>query len=210
MKYYKLSMDMERENDIICHFQNDYGIQQNALNTGKVFENWDDRFEFFYTKEEGDVWTDYLANDKGWFLVSNRLKTLLESVNTDIQFLKVGIKEINNGEDFKQYYIANIIKVVDALCLDKSEYFETEIEGIGTIYTVSKYGIYADRHYKTLKKLIKEYGKSNKQIAEDIIEFTSTPECRMVEKYGDKPEFYGYGQDKCFVFINFIKNYGSL
>ena len=73
MKYYKLSMDMERENDIICHFQNDYGIQQNALNTGKVFENWDDRFEFFYTKEEGDVWTDYLANDKGWFLVSNRL-----------------------------------------------------------------------------------------------------------------------------------------
>jgi len=145
MKYYKLSMDMERENDIICHFQNDYGIQQNALNTGKVFENWDDRFEFFYTKEEGDVWTDYLANDKGWFLVSNRLKTLLESVNTDIQFLKVGIKETNNGEDFKQYYIANIIKVVDALCLDKSEYFETEIEGIGTIYTVSKYGIYADK-----------------------------------------------------------------
>ena len=145
MKYYKLSMDMERENDIICHFQNDYGIQQNALNTGKVFENWDDRFEFFYTKEEGDVWTDYLANDKGWFLVSNRLKTLLESVNTDIQFLKVGIKETNNGEDFKQYYIANIIKVVDALCLDKSEYFETEIQGIGTIYTVSKYGIYADK-----------------------------------------------------------------
>lgn len=145
MKYYKLSMDMERENDIICHFQNDYGIHQNALNTGKVFENWDDRFEFFYTKEEGDVWTDYLANDKGWFLVSNRLKTLLESVNTDIQFLKVGIKETNNGEDFKQYYIANIIKVVDALCLDKSEYFETEIEGIGTMYTVSKYGIYADK-----------------------------------------------------------------
>ena len=145
MKYYKLSMDMERENDIICHFQNDYGIQQNALNTGKVFENWDDRFEFFYTKEEGDVWTDYLANDKGWFLVSNRLKTLLESINTDIQFLKVGIKETNNGGDFKQYYIANIIKVVDALCLDKSKYFETEIEGIGTIYTVSKYGIYADK-----------------------------------------------------------------
>lgn len=25
-----------------------------------------------------------------------------------------------------------------------------------------------------------------------------------------KIEFYGYGQDKCFVFINFMKNYGSL
>ena len=31
MKYYKLSMDMEREDDIICHYENDYGIRQNAL-----------------------------------------------------------------------------------------------------------------------------------------------------------------------------------
>ena len=38
--------------------------------------------------------------------------------------------------------------------------------------------------YKSLKYLINKYGKTNKQIAEDIIEFTSTPECRMVEKYG--------------------------
>lgn len=145
MKYYKLSMNMERENDIVCHYKNDYGIRQNALNTGRFFEDWDDRFEFFYVKEEGDVWTDYLANDKGWFLVSDRLKILLEAVNTDIQFLKVRIKEKNNEEAFDQYYIANIIKVVNALCLDKSQYFVTEIEGIGTIYTVSKYGIYADK-----------------------------------------------------------------
>ncbi len=145
MRYYKLSMDMERENDIVCHYQNDYGIQQNALNVGRFFEGWDDRFEFFYVKEEGDVWTDYLANDKGWFLVSDRLKILLEAVNTDIQFLKVRIKEKNNEEASDQYYIANIIKVVNALCLDKSQYFVTEIEGIGTIYTVSKYGIYADK-----------------------------------------------------------------
>ena len=57
MKYYKLSMNMERENDIVCHYKNDYGIRQNALNTGRFFEDWDDRFEFFYVKEEGDVWT---------------------------------------------------------------------------------------------------------------------------------------------------------
>ncbi len=145
MKYYKMQMDIERENDIVCHYVNDYGIQQNTLNVGKYFEGWDDRFEFFYTKEEGDIWTDYLANDKGWFLVSNKLKILLESVNTEIQFIKVKIKEKNNKNNFKEYYIANIIKSVDALCLDKSKYFATEIEGLGTIYTVSKYGIYADK-----------------------------------------------------------------
>jgi len=145
MKYYKLSMDMERENDIVCHYENDYGIRQNALNIGKNFEGWDNRFEFFYIKEEGDVWTDYLANDKGWFLVSDKLKKLLELVDTDIQFFKTNVKEKDSEDVANEYYIANIVKVVDALCLDKSQYFETEIEGMGIIYTVSKYGIYAEK-----------------------------------------------------------------
>ena len=145
MKYYKLSMDTERDNDIICHCQNDCGIQQNELIVGKVYKKWSDKFEFFYVKEEGDIWTDYLANDKGWFLVSNKLKTILDTVETDIQFLQVNIKEKNSEKKKKKYYIANVIKTVDALCLKKSKYFKTEIEDIGTIYTVSKYGIYADR-----------------------------------------------------------------
>ena len=144
MKYYKLSMDMERENDIVCHYENDYGIQQNALNIGEKFDKWDDRFAFFYTKEEGDVWTDYLANDKGWFLISSKLKELLELINTDIQFFATKIKK-NSGDVVTGYYVANVIKVVDALCLDKSQYFETEIEGLGILYTVSKYGIYAEK-----------------------------------------------------------------
>ena len=145
MKYYKLSMDMERKNDIVCHFSDDYGIQQNSLNIGIFFEKWDKRFELFYIKEEGDIWTDYLANDKGWFLVSNKLKGILESVNTEVQFLKVKVKEKNSKESYNEYYIANIIKIVNALCLDISRYFKTKIDGIGTVFTVSKYGIYADK-----------------------------------------------------------------
>lgn len=145
MRYYKLSMDMEREHDIVCHYENDFGIKQNELNIGKIYNGWDNRFEFYYDTKEGDIWTDYLANDKGWFVVSDKLKELLESINTDIQFLSVKIKEKNNDNGINQYYIANIIKVVDALCLEKSQYFTTEIEGMGTIYTVSKYGIYAEK-----------------------------------------------------------------
>lgn len=145
MKYYKLSVDMEREHDIVCHYKNDFGIQQNALNVGKVFNDWDGRFEFYYEKTDGDIWTDYLANDKGWFLVSDKLKALLESINTSIQFLAVGVREKDDDKVINQYYVANIIKVVDALCLEKSQYFTTEIEGMGTIYTVSKYEIYAEK-----------------------------------------------------------------
>ena len=145
MKYYKLSMDMERENDIVCHYQNDYGIQQNVFNVGRFYENWDGKFEFYYNKMEGHVLTDYLANDKGWFVVSNRLQSILQKLNTEIQYLPVRIVEENSNENLEEYYIANITRVVDALCLEKSLYFETEIPSIGTIYTVSKYCIYDER-----------------------------------------------------------------
>ena len=71
-------------------------------------------------------------------MISSKLKKLLELVNTDIQFFATKVKEKNNEDVINEYYVANIVKVVDALCLDKSQYFETEIEGIGIIYTVSK------------------------------------------------------------------------
>ena len=145
MKYYKLTMDMERKNDIVCHYENNFNIQQNTFSVGKVFKGWNNKFYFYYDKQEGYVATDYLANDKGWFLVSNKLKRLLEGMNTEIQFLSIRIIEKSSNEELIGYYIANITKLVDALCLEKSEYFETEIPGIGTIYTVSKYGIFAEK-----------------------------------------------------------------
>ena len=52
MKYYKLSMDMKREKDIVCHYKNDFGIQQNELNVGKPYKGWDGKFEFYYDKQE--------------------------------------------------------------------------------------------------------------------------------------------------------------
>jgi len=69
-------MDMERENDIVCHYENDFGIQQNELIVGKVFDGWDNSFKFIFDKSEGSVAADYLANDKGWFVVSGKLKKI--------------------------------------------------------------------------------------------------------------------------------------
>ena len=63
-------------------------------------------------------------------------------MNSDIQFIEVGIYDIEGKNTEKKYYIANILKVVDALCLDKSDYFGTYIEGKGMVYSVSQYGIY--------------------------------------------------------------------
>ena len=116
MKYYKLSMEMNRENDIICHFDDKFTIPQNALIMGKYFNQWDDKTVIRFSIEEGSVWTDYLANDKGWFLVSEKLKKILESVDTDIQFLKVTVEEYNGLRLSRKYYCANVLQVVGALC----------------------------------------------------------------------------------------------
>lgn len=144
MRYYKLSMDMKRENDVILHCKNCSKIGLTTFVTGKYYSE-NHSITFYYDKKEGNVWTDYLANDKGWFIVSERFKIMLQKMNSDIQFIEIGIYDINGLNTNKKYYIANIVKVVDALCLDKSEYFETYIEGKGMIYSISKYGIYESK-----------------------------------------------------------------
>ena len=62
------------------------------------------------------------------------------------------------------------------------------------IITAREHGIYADRHYKTLKKLIKEYGKSNKQIAEDIKDFVFKGQGQKI-RFDNSIQFYGYYSD---------------
>lgn len=145
MKYYKLSMDMERENSIILHCKNRERFESYTFKDGEYYYNVNEVIELFFEGKEGEIWTDYLANDESWFIVSERLKSLLQKIKSDIQFIDVSIYDIKGANTEKKYYIANIIKVVDALCLDKSDYFETYIEGKGTIYSVSKYGIYENK-----------------------------------------------------------------
>ena len=70
-------------------------------------------------------------------------------MNTEIQFLPVRIIEKRSERELADYYIANILRVVDALCLEKSEYFETNIPKMGKIYSVLKYGIFSEKTEKS-------------------------------------------------------------
>lgn len=144
MSFYKLTMDINRKGDIIAHYEDDFGFRLNEMVIGKRFEGWDGRFTFYYDSTEGNFPADYLANDKGWFVVSDKLKQLMETLNTDIQYLPVELWEKNDGQTY-QYYIANILKLVDALCLEQSEYFTTNTKKLGPIHTVSKFAVYEDK-----------------------------------------------------------------
>ena len=110
MKYYKLSIDMTRENDVIFHCINDHGVNQNDLINGKMFEDEETYFQFYYDEKEGDTWTDFIANDKGWLIVSDRIRALLENCNSDIQFLNTSISKKNGEKEDRKYYIVNVIK----------------------------------------------------------------------------------------------------
>ncbi|EIT86171.1 hypothetical protein A374_06216 [Fictibacillus macauensis ZFHKF-1] len=145
MNFYKLSIDATRKNDIICYYKNDLGIHQYKLNAGKSFNRWDERFIFQYDHHEGEVPTDYLDNDMGWFVVSSRLKTIMETLHTKIEYFPVDVVEIQSGERVEGYYIANILKVVHALCLEESDYHEMQTKSAGTIYNVRKYAIYESK-----------------------------------------------------------------
>lgn len=145
MKYYDLSEDMERENDVICHYENDYGIWLNVFSFGKFYNEWNDKFEFYYDLNEGEILTDFIANDMGWFLVSEKLKKIIESMNTDVQIIPVKIKEINSSISLI-YYIVNTLRIVDAICLEKSDYFQTNHPKTGEIlYFIRKYCIYDEK-----------------------------------------------------------------
>lgn len=144
MNFYKLQMDRERDNDILAHYEDDCGIYLTEMVIGRRFEGWDERFSFYYDQSEESFPSDYLANDKGWFVVSDKLKWLMESLNTEIQYLPVEVWE-RNGRRSYQYYIANILKMVDALCLEKSDYFTTNTKKLGPIHTVSKFAVYEDK-----------------------------------------------------------------
>ncbi len=145
MKYYKLKMDTDRINDIVLHYENDFGMNQNMMIIAEKCFDWNSDFEFYYDKNEGDFPSDYLANDKGWFVVSEKLKIILENLKTDIQYIKVNIVEKNTNESLNDYYIANILTTVDALCLDKSTYYATEIDDFATVNFITKYAIHKEK-----------------------------------------------------------------
>ncbi|HWK22296.1 MAG TPA: DUF1629 domain-containing protein [Ureibacillus sp.] len=140
MKYYKLLLDNSNDNDLFAYCDNLMDINHYDLMEGKALKNWREDIIFYYTPSEGDRYTDYLANDLGWFIVSERLKNILQQLDRNSQLFPVKIVNKLNKSQFKTYYVVNILNVVNALNLKESKYDLIEAEDI-KIYSVSKYAL---------------------------------------------------------------------
>jgi hypothetical protein len=139
-------MDDKSENDIVGHCTNDYGIGYDALCQGKEFLNWNDDFMFYYNKSEGDIPTDYLANDKGWFLISGHLKELLEEMRIACQYFNIPVIEAVTNAPLNPYYGANILQLMDALCLDASEYSTMTVKKSNNVFhSIKKFAVHESK-----------------------------------------------------------------
>ena len=108
-----------------------------------------------------------------------------------IELISIGIV----SEDAREYYA--ICKEFDLKAAWNNEWLRKNV--LKSIFNEFYIDVFNCKmptfNFKDFEFLINKIGKTSKQIAEEIIEFTSTSECRMVEKYGDKPQFYGYYAD---------------
>jgi len=140
MRFYKLLMDDSGDRDVVAYCIDTKGFEQYELSEGKYIRNWNSEITFYFDPKEGERLTDYLANNSGWFIVSERLKAILEEVDDGIQYLPINV--VNKGENkiLKGFSVANILNVVDALNLENSDYSMFELDG-ESIYSIKKYAL---------------------------------------------------------------------
>lgn len=138
MRYYKMAIDMERTGDVICHSPSVPEINQYCR--GRVEEPLPAGFRFTYRLQEGSGLTDWLANDKGWLLVSEAFRQqVLQAVQTEVQLLPADVVCEEDGFCHR-YWVVNVLALADALHLPGSEYSVFQVPGRDApFYSVRKY-----------------------------------------------------------------------
>ncbi|MGG3844724.1 imm11 family protein [Aeribacillus composti] len=140
MRFYKLLMYDSDDRDVVAYCIDTKGFEQYELSEGKYIHNWNSEITFYFDPKEGERLTDYLANNLGWFIVSERFKAILEKVDDGIQYLPINVVIKGENKILKGFSVANILNVVDALNLENSDYSVFELDG-ESIYSIKKYAL---------------------------------------------------------------------
>lgn len=130
MRYYKLLFDYENDTDkVLCYTNPINAIDQYCVQLGRLIDSWDDDFTLYYNPDEGNVFTDYLGNSLGWFIISTRLKKVLEKIEVKgVQYLPITIKNIKDLSSTNEYYVANVCNMCNGLDFDNSKYDEVNVD----------------------------------------------------------------------------------
>lgn len=173
MQYYKLMFDdnKKRKNDImlrpVIDVKNPY-----TLLYGQHIEEWN-TIMFEYNPAEGHIQTDYMGNVYGWPILSEKAAKLFSGlIKNDIQMLPIKILNKDTRQAIDEYFVLNILSLIEALDLENSVYNYVITEGKKEL-AVIKYGIketkVIDHHIFRLKEspFAIFVSKEFKKVAED-------------------------------------------
>lgn len=155
MRYYKLIYDYEKDDNYVnCDVGHIGNMDEYITSNGKKIKEWND-VVFEYNSNEGDIFTDYLANLYRWIIVSSAFIELTQKViENQVQYLPVKVMDKITKAETDSYFVANIVTTVDGLDMKKSKYdiFELDDEKIVSVkkYVLKKSEI-ADNHIFRLK-----------------------------------------------------------
>ena len=127
MNYFTLQYDVEKyeRNGVMAYHSELYGIDMYDVTRGNHLNNWDERIIFNFTPNDGGEFTDYICNDFGWLIVSNKSRKAFENADmTGIQYLPLNIINKDTGMALEEYYVANVCKLIEAVDMGQSEYIE--------------------------------------------------------------------------------------
>ena len=131
MNYYKLCFDYNNKKKYICCDDGEFwGMSEFDPLMGKSLrESWITP-TLFYDSNELNFFSDNLFNVYNWFVVSDRFAQFLHELSNDsFELLDVNIVDRASGLTNKNYKVVNIIKILDAINLDYSDYDTIEYNG---------------------------------------------------------------------------------
>lgn len=147
MKYYKLIYDYENDDNYVgCLPENMYGIDEFDIMDGEKICKWNCDISFAYNPDEGNVFTDYLANSYRWLIVSSKFRNVMdELLSKEVEYLPINIINKKDKTIEETYTVMNVIVSLDALDLENSIYNEFELDDEKIIsverYTLKKESI---------------------------------------------------------------------
>lgn len=184
MKYYKLMYDYQNDNDVInCTVENLNNFNRYDVEKGLSISNWDIGIRMSFESGDGIRFSDYVANNMGWFVVTQRFKEILEKVqNFGLQIIPIDVINRLDSNLHATFYLVNICSLLDGLDLEHSKYsvFSTGKEKLTSVkvYSLKKDAISGHHIFRVkestlaifVSEILKEELEKNKITGCDFLE----------------------------------------
>lgn len=147
MKYYKLMYDFQNDSDVInCTVENLDSVNRYDVEKGLNISDWDIGIKMSFEAEEGQRFSDYVANNMGWFVVTRKFKEILDKVqNFKLQFIPIEAINKATSNSYTTFYLVNICSLLDGLDLEHSKY---------SVFTVGEEKVLSVKVYSMKKSVV--------------------------------------------------------